>query len=140
MNFNGKKINFLKNNVNYLSKPKVKNNFSKYPCPDQAVAHLIFKNKIWIIDNKNNNISKRESNLKLCRQLDIDYSASISGNYILVILESPHFYEFNFQGNPLGPAIGKTGKNFQTNFSNIVNKNQRFKKILKNSKANINQR
>ncbi len=81
------------------------------PSPDQHVGIL------RIMDDK------RE--FKVMMRDSIDYvvggysllsKKTSLGKSILVVLESPHRYEYDFQGRPIGLAMGATGNNFFRHF------------------------
>lgn len=126
MNYNNKEVNFLCNyfQSNLTSPINGKYNFSSQICPDQYVADLICINNIWQINQTSNNILKRQVNPPM-RHLDIDYTKiNQNDNYILVILESPHYDEYDqFSHAPYGPACKTSGYYFLKHFVNIILRN-----------------
>lgn len=100
--------------------PAGKNNFSRELCPDQYVGKIEYNinNDIW--QWKICNISENQ-NLRI----NVDYSKRPTGsNYILIVLESPHFDEYDtIMHHAKGPACGSTGILFQKWFLRILNKN-----------------
>lgn len=100
MNSNGKKVNvkFLKNNR---------------ICPDQFV---------YIYDADRNT-------LKQIRRKDVLYDRANNKNKVIVILlESPHKYEYKDDGD-IGPAKGMTGRLFLKKFCSIIMNSKIFCKL-----------
>ncbi len=113
-------INFLDKNFKNPRK-SVKYNFSPELCPDQYVAYFKYNNE-WEIDSSKNNILDRGTVGK-SKNLDVNYnSINQKDYYILIILESPHYDEYDLTSHkPFGPACGKTGAMFNKYFADIIN-------------------
>ena len=103
---------------NNLSPPNGRNNFSAQLCPDQNVAQIKFDQTTSLWTWKQCFITFNQSS-----RIDIDYSQNNTNrNCILIILESPHFDEYDtITHQAKGPAYGTTGKWFEKNFLNILN-------------------
>lgn len=103
---------------NNLSPPSGKNNFSAQLCPDQNVAQIKFDHTTSLWTLKQCYITFNQSS-----RIDIDYSQNNTDrNCILIILESPHYDEYDtitHQAN--GPAFGTTGNLFEKYFLKILN-------------------
>ena len=103
---------------NNLSPPNGRNNFSAQLWPDQNVAQIKFDQTTSLWTWKQCFITFNQSS-----RIDIDYSQNNTNrNCILIILESPHFDEYNtltHQAN--GPAYGTTGNLFEQFFLKILN-------------------
>lgn len=75
-------------------------------CPDQYVAIV----KIKKFCNRTS-VKYLENNIQNCHNRKIEINNKYKS--IVIILESPHDKEFDFNNNvAIGPAVGKTGENF----------------------------
>ena len=89
------------------------------PAPDQYVGELKVNNdEISFIFHEKDTIDYDNMNYKF-----------ISGNRyleknVLIVLESPHRFEFDSQGNPVGLAMGKTGENLFSLFTQALKKSK----------------
>ncbi|MBN2696089.1 MAG: hypothetical protein JXR38_00950 [Bacilli bacterium] len=89
------------------------------PAPDQHVGLL--------------RINNEQRSFKPMPRDTIDYyvggysllsKRSDLGKNILVVLESPHRYEYDFHGRPIGLAMGATGNNFFRHFTYALSKSR----------------
>lgn len=110
-------INYL-NNFNFA---KIINNsgtsvFTK-PCMDQVCGYIDMNGKYHSLRtrHRNFNVDYYSTNTSRC-------IGKIIKSPIVIILESPHKYEFDPQGNPIGPAQYKTGKYFDEYFEELLEK------------------
>lgn len=52
----------------------------------------------------------------------VDYGDQFNRNYIVLVLESPHYCEFDVNSHvPLGPAQGSSGRNINKYLLSIIN-------------------
>ena len=92
------------------------------PCPDQIIGHM------------NNNIFTPHTS-----RINIDYITNTNGidsinntltDPIVVVLESPHKYEYDpITGMALGPAMGTTGTLFIQHFASILSRSSNISLI-----------
>ena len=84
-------------------------------CPDQYVMYIDLQYQKPIIDiicsNKTQRSSKYISNI-----------SNQDAQVVVIILESPHINEFDQNGAPIGPAMGKTGENISNYILNVLKK------------------
>ena len=119
--------------ANHLAKPPTKNNFSNQICPDQFVAEIFYNaaNQKW----------EWYSNYVYISQMgrkNINYTGVGFENCILIVLESPHFDEYDTVTHQAkGPAIGSTGKLFEQHFLSIINSNNNVITLNQNLTYNI---
>ena len=138
MNNNAKKnidTKTLKSNLNNLPN-KFQIYIFKYPkkkkCPNQIVAYITIENnkiKSKLSFMKASKRSKAQNADKIKKWLDKYHT-------ILIVLESPHIYEYNNSYGIIAPAMGKTGKYLQSNFEALLCphiENGRYRVILMNS-------
>ena len=95
-------------------------------CPDQYVMYIDLDYDKPIIDILCSNKKPRKPQY-------ISEIATQSCGTIALVLESPHTEEFYSNGNPIGPAMGKTGENISKYLLHILkNKNikGKYKVIL----------
>lgn len=119
--------------TNHLTKPSTKNNFSNQLCPDQFVAMLSYdaNKKHW--DWLTNYIYANQTG-----RININYGSVDLKNCILVVLESPHFDEYDaISHQAKGPAVGSTGKMFEKHFLSIINGKNNLIKLNQNLTYNI---
>ena len=99
------------------------------PAPDQYIGELIVRdNQIEFHFRKRDSIEYNNMNYQF-----------ISGNKyleknILIILESPHRFEFDINGNPVGLAMGKTGENLFSLFTHALKKSNM---LIENGSYNV---
>lgn len=91
------------------------------PSPDQYVGTLKVSNGTFqFIPHERDTIIYHE----------MEYSFKSGNQYmaynILVILESPHRFEYDDLKNPIGLAMGKTGENFFSLFTQALSKSKMF--------------
>lgn len=90
--------------VNVATPQPTSKNFSPSICPDQHVGSMTLINGNWQLSNSL--ILSR--NTPGANPYNIDYGTKANGDYILLILESPHIDEFESATRlPFGPACGK---------------------------------
>ncbi len=106
------KDNFLnaccKNN---LTSNKNSKNFSNKICPDNYACKISCKKSFKIKKQELINFKSKRSK--------IDYSKCNYNKLVIFILESPHYSEYDKNGEPIGPCMGKTGTNIQNNIENL---------------------
>ena len=103
--------------ANDLNVPNSKNNFSNQLCPDQYVGEIIYNAAIQEWAWAANYICTNQAG-----RMNIDYTGVGYKNCILIILESPHFDEYDTNTHQAkGPAMGLTGKLFEKHFLSIIN-------------------
>ena len=86
-----------------------------HECPDQYVMYIDLKYQKPIIDIVCSNKTRRD-------QQYISKIANQDAQTVAIILESPHINEFDQDGAPIGPAMGKTGENISNYIFNILKK------------------
>ena len=119
--------------ANHLVKPPTKNNFSNQICPDKFVAEMFYNtaNQSW--DWRNNYVYTNQVGRR-----NINYTGIGFENCILIILESPHFDEYDtITHRAKGPAVGSTGKLFEQHFLSIINGNNNVITLNQNLTYNI---
>ena len=89
---------------------EIEENYSPCLCPDQYVGKIgkfdkDFNTRKPVFSNKWNVINIPQGE-----------------NIMIMILESPHKDEFNKDGKPIGPAVGKTGENIRDYIEAIFKK------------------
>ena len=99
--------------------------FNSQICPDITVGYCKGKKiKTWF------SIEERKKNKN-----DLVIKEQWAGKTIVVVLESPHKKEY--AADYVSPALGKTGKNLQDKFSDIIREfikdNEQYRIILMNS-------
>ena len=120
------KINLLSSQIpNTLTALPTSVNFSNQLCPDNYVADLSFDKKTVVWQFTKNYIHK-----STVGRITIDYSSKFDGPVLLIVLESPHSDEYDNNGQPIGPALGSTGNNFDQHFLRMLNSSFKFKQAL----------
>ena len=95
-------------------------------CPDQYVMYLDLDYDKPIIDILCSN--KKQRSAQYISEIENQNCSTIA-----VVLESPHIKEFYPNGNPIGPAMGKTGENISKYLLPILKKEKikgKYKVIL----------
>lgn len=117
--------NFLSasNGINPIPPSQSSPYFSKMACQDQWICYIEFKKETnqWQIQQHKNYICLRR--LSQSCPCDIDYGTQLQEmNNIILILESPHIFEYDFTTqNPYGPAQGVTGCNIFYYLEEVIN-------------------
>lgn len=96
-----------------LKRNKHSTNFSNKLCPDAYFLKSVKKNFI------NRKFHFIRDFVNYCE-------INNKNNYIIILIESPHFSEFSKYGMPLGPANGKTGRNLEKYFKFLLKKINSF--------------
>lgn len=99
------------------------------PCPDQKVG--IFNGAAFCF-TKRINIDYNTG----AKNPPLDPPSMDPANLnepIVIILESPHKDEYNSSSQPIGPANGKTGKNFERIFATLIKGSIIYPAISKSS-------
>lgn len=94
-------------------------NGSTLPSPDQYVGELeVTKEDIKFIFHERDSLEYEKDSFSYISNCTYrEYN-------VLVILESPHRFEYGNNGIPLGLAMGKTGENFFSLFASTLKKSQ----------------
>jgi len=113
-------------NVNFIDPPfqntltaptTKKNNFSTGICPDDTIAKIENHDNSWRFAHNSNKIGQPATMTSV-----IDYANLVKGNYILFILESPHYWEYDkIEHTCLGPAQGETGIQTDSHLLEAIN-------------------
>lgn len=99
------------------------------PSPDQYIGTLRVHGKK--IDFE---VSKRDTIDYQSMTYRFESKNKYLTNNILVILESPHRFEYDSNGTPVGLAMGKTGDNFFSLFTQALGKS---KMLIKDGEYNV---
>lgn len=99
------------------------------PSPDQYVGTLnVVNHELEFISHERDTITYDNTTYKYASGNDyLEYN-------ILVVLESPHRFEYNESKDPVGLAMGKTGDNFFSLFTQALSKSRM---IVNNGSYNV---
>ena len=99
-------------------------NFSQKLCPDSYIGEIKNNNGLgWTNTAAGNPVNANTV---------VNYSSiNKENNYLILILESPHFYEYDINSkDALGPAQGKTGNNIKNYLIDCLNTNNQIKGLF----------
>ena len=119
------KLEEINQRMNYIMGLDIKKNENKeYLIPKELFADDKRVNDVirYIIDIKDNKISIKTIEKSIKSKNDIDAEYYKNHKKIVIIIESPHRYEYTFDYKPIGPAQGKTGIMIEKNIHNILKK------------------
>ena len=121
-------VNYM-NNFDFSKLDNYKPVGATKPSPDQYVGNLT-------VDKGNISFKFYERDTIIYNQME--YTIASGNTYeafnILVILESPHRFEYDSNRNPIGLAMGKTGENFFSLFTEALGKSSMY---IKDGSYNI---
>lgn len=121
-------VNYM-NNFDMSQCEHYQSNGALLPSPDQYVGELMVNNH-QLIFNQN----PRDSIDYLIDDFQFISQKSYHRKNILVILESPHRFEYDASNQPVALVMGKTGCNFFELFTSALSKS---KMIIKDGEYNI---
>jgi hypothetical protein len=99
------------------------------PSPDQYVGNIIVQERnLHFSANPRDNINYHSDGFTFMSQ------KSYEEKHIIVILESPHRFEYNASNEPLGLAMGKTGYLFFDMFESALSKSHMY---IKDGRYNV---
>lgn len=92
-------------------------------CPDQYVGKIKDFESVEDLkpeEKSKNDFHSRENIFEVGTTNAIEKNILKATNILILILESPHTKEFDKEGNPIGPANGKTGENIRKYITEIL--------------------
>lgn len=93
------------------------------PSPDQYVGKLIINNNKAILEPY-----ERDSIIYNNMEYSYESKETYLDQNVLIILESPHRFEYDDNNNPVGLAMGKTGENLFSLFTSALKESKMFMK------------